>query len=106
MTQNIISSHIPARRVVSAGSRYVNSPVIYYGDRRFVTFELYLRKSFKPTGDEKVTVIPSGFEYRPDLMSYRHYGFPDNWWKIMEANGIYDILDFKAGRTIILPEVV
>jgi len=43
-------------------------------------------------------------EYRPDLVSRDKYGIPDFWWKIMEVNNIKDIIDFKAGRTIVLPE--
>lgn len=57
-----------------------------------------------PTGREKIMVITKGVEYRPDLVSYDVYGFVDNWWHIMEVNKIYDIIDFKAGQTIMLPE--
>jgi hypothetical protein len=45
-------------------------------------------------------------EYRPDLVSQDKYGLPDFWWKIMEVNGMKDIMDFKAGKTIVLPENV
>jgi hypothetical protein len=50
-------------------------------------------------------VISKGVEHRPDLVSFDHYGHVDNWWRILEANNIKDIWDFKAGTTIILPDV-
>ena len=43
---------------------------------------------------------------RPDLVSKEKYGIPDFWWKILEANKMNDVFDFKAGKTIILPESV
>lgn len=106
MTHPIEKSNIPARKLVAGGSRYINQPVIYYGEKRLLAFELYNRRPYKKTGKEKVTMITMGFEYRPDLVSYDYYGYPDNWWLIMQANRIYDIIDFKAGRTIFLPDVV
>lgn len=94
---------ILASNLVSAGSRYLNSSVLYYGDKNFLTFETYKRKPYVKTGNEKVMLITKGVEYRPDLVSYDYYGFSDIWWKILEANGMHDIYDFKAGLTIILP---
>lgn len=99
----IEKSDIDSTVVVAAGSRYRSSSIIYYGEKRFLTFETYVRTEYEPTGDENVMVITKGTEYRPDLVSYDYYGYPDNWWKIMEANGMNDIFDFKAGTTIILP---
>ena len=55
------------------------------------------------SGDQ-LTVIPNGMEYRPDLMSIQRYGTTDFWWRIMEVNKMKDIMEFKAGKTIILPE--
>ena len=53
-----------------------------------------------------MAVISAGMEYRPDLMSMEKYGTTDFWWRIMEANKMKDITEFKAGKTIILPENV
>ena len=53
-----------------------------------------------------MAVIPSGMEFRPDLVSKEKYGVPDFWWKILEANKMKDIFEFRAGKTIILPENV
>lgn len=94
---------IQANALVSAGSRYLDSTVYYYGERNIITFETYKRKPYEVVGDEKVMLINKGVEYRPDLVSYDYYGFPDMWWKILEANNMSDIFEFKSGRTIILP---
>jgi len=96
-------SPILAKNIVATGSRYIDSKVLYYGDKNFVTFETYKRVPYVKIGDEKVMLITKGVEYRPDLVSFDYYGFSDVWWKILEANGMKDIYDFKAGVTIILP---
>ena len=44
-----------------------------------------------------------GQEYRPDLVSNRVYGTPDFWWRIMEANNIKDVFEFKAGLNLRIP---
>jgi len=105
MTQPIEESQMTADQIVSYGSRYRTSKVVYYGEKRFVTFETYVRKKYQPSGHENVAVITKGVEYRPDLASFEYYGYPENWWLILEANGIKDVWDFKAGKTIILPNV-
>lgn len=87
-------------------SRYSASKVLYYSDEKIITFETYKRKKIKQSKSDQVTVIPPGMEYRPDLLSREKYGIPDFWWKIMEANNMKDIVEFKAGRTIVLPEEV
>jgi hypothetical protein len=79
--------------------------VIYYGESKIMTFDTYLRKTYFPKGNEKVMLITKGVEYRPDLVSQDIYGFPDNWWNILEANKMMDIFEFKAGRTILLPDL-
>ena len=106
MAQPIEESQITAVEIVSHGSRYRESKVIYYGEKRFVTFEMYIRKEYLPTGHENIAVISKGIEYRPDLASYEYYGYPDNWWRILEANKMKDVWEFKAGTTIILPDVM
>lgn len=106
MAQLIEYSNIPASRLVTPSSRYRQQNVIYYGERRLITFDTYVRKPYAPNGREKVMVIKKGIEYRPDLVSYDIYGFPDNWWRILEANKMKDVWEFKAGKTIILPDQV
>lgn len=97
---------IQASTITVGGSRYRNQQVLYYGDQRFLTFSTYKRTNYVSTGMEKVMLVNKGVEYRPDLVSYDVYGFPDHWWKILEVNKMKDVYDFKAGVTIILPDVV
>ncbi len=106
MTVPIEFTNISPERVVSGFSRYVNQNVIYYGDKKFLTFDTYIRKPYKPTGKEKIMVITKGVEYRPDLVSFDLYGMPDAWWRIMQANGLKDIWEFSAGRTIRIPDLI
>ena len=87
-------------------SRYFESDVIYYTENKLLTFGTYKKNTYSPSANDKFTVVTKGFEYRPDLMSYKAYGTPDFWWKIMEANGIKDIYDFKSGLNIVIPDNV
>jgi hypothetical protein len=104
MATKIEFSNSNATEFVTRVSRYAESRVIYYSDEKIITFETYKKKKFIESGGDKVAVIPPGMEFRPDLVSKEKYGLPDFWWKIMEANDMKDIFDFKAGRTIVLPE--
>lgn len=104
MANKIEFTNIRSTEFVTRLSRYSDSRVVYYSDSRITTFETYKRKKFNPSSRDQVTVITPGMAYRPDLVSFDRYGMPDFWWKIMEANKIKDVMDFKAGRTIVLPE--
>ena len=104
MANKIEYTDLRAIDFVTSVSRYADSKIIYYSEERIITFETYKKKKFKPSTADQVAVIPPGMEYRPDLVSKDKYGVTDFWWKIMEVNNIKDIMDFKAGRTIILPE--
>jgi len=106
MTIPITYTNTRPERMVSGFSRYVNQNVIYYGENKFITFDTYIRKPYKPTGKEKIMVITKGVEYRPDLVSYDVYGIPDVWWRILQTNGMKDIWEFKAGVTIRIPEMI
>lgn len=105
MINPIQLSGIRTDSLLAANSRYLKQNIIYYGEKRILTFDTYIKKEFTPTGYEKTMLITKGFEYRPDLVSYNYYGFVDYWWKILECNKMKDIFDFKAGKTIILPSV-
>lgn len=105
MTVPIEYTDIRTDNVVDSNSRYANRKIIYYGDKRLLTFETYIRQPYKFNGKEKVMLINKGVEYRPDLVSYDVYGIPDFWWRILEANNMYDIWDFKVGTTIQLPNL-
>ena len=95
-----------AEDFVARGSRYEESIPLYYtiNDMKYITFSTYRREEIPNTPNDKFSTIPPGMEYRPDLVSQKTYGAPDFWWKIMEANNIKDIFDFKAGLTIRLPD--
>ena len=97
---------IPVNRFVAFGSRYEDSKVVYYTDNRILTFNTYKKKSFPVSEQDKFLVVSKGFEYRPDLVSQRVYNTPDFWWRIMEANNIKDIFDFKAGINIRIPNTL
>ena len=103
MANSIEYSSKSPNAFVNPTSRYSSSRVVLYTDEKFITFETYKKKKYEPTEQDQVTVIPSGMQYRPDLVSKKKYGTVDFWRKIMEIIGIKDIYDFKAGMTITLP---
>ena len=104
MANAIEFTNTRASEFVTKLSRYADSRVIYYSNERITTFETYKRKKYTSSSRDQVTVITPGMEYRPDLLSFDKYGAPDFWWKIMEANNMKDVTEFKAGKTIVLPE--
>jgi len=100
---------ISASRFVPVTSRYAGSSVLYYTENKLLTFEIY--KKDKKTnsfvaGQNKFFVVTPGTEYRPDLLSLKAYGTVDFWWKILEANNIKDIFEFKTGLNIMIPDVI
>ena len=96
------SNHL-ANKYVAPTSRYSSSEVIYYTEKKVVTFKIYKRKQRGFNKDDKWFEITPDVELRPDLVSTEFYGSPDFWWRIMEANRMKDILEFRAGRNIRLP---
>lgn len=104
MANRIEYTDIESKEFVTTTSRYADSKVIYYSDEKIITFETYKKSKHLASSNDLVTVISAGMEFRPDLVSKERYGTIDFWWKIMEVNNIKDIYDFKAGKTIVLPE--
>ena len=100
------TEHNPLRGFTVLTSRYANNQIIYYGDLKRMTYTTYKREEIPTSDQDKYTVVPAGMEYRPDLMSQRVYGLPDMWWRILEANGLKDVWDFKTGLNIRLPSSV
>ena len=96
-------SKIKAKKFVTVSSRYSDSEVIYYTEKKLLTFPLYRKKSIQKDKRDKFTIISSGHEFGPDLTSNEFYGTPDFWWKIMEANDLKDIYQYKAGLSIKIP---
>ena len=94
---------VPAKTYVNASSRYASSKVIEYSEKKHITFEIYKRQRHVPSEDDQWLEITKAVEYRPDLVSVEIYGSPDFWWRLLEYNGMKDILEFKAGKNIRLP---
>lgn len=103
MAITIESANLAHSSFIDTVSRYNKSQIIYWGPRRLTTFKIYKRQSFSPSNDDRFYVINAGTQYRPDLVSFRAYGDPRWWWKIMEVNNINDVFDFEIGRTIVIP---
>ena len=97
---------IKPRRFVPVTSRYANQKVVYYTERKLLTYNTYKKSEQKTSKKDKFAVVTKRHEYRPDLLSYEAYGTIDFWWKIMEANNIKDIWDFKAGTNIRIPDAI
>jgi hypothetical protein len=91
---------------VGATSRYYDSPLIRYGDQGKLAFPIYRKKEIGFASTDQYFEIPKSMAYRPDKVSFSFYGAPDFWWKIMEMNGMKDVLEFVAGRTIRLPSAL
>lgn len=103
MANYIEPANIDARRFVPVTSRYAGSKTIYYTERKLLTFETYKKKTYKTSNQDRFAIVTKGYEFRPDLVSYKMYGTPDFWWKIMEANDLKDIYEFKSGLNIRIP---
>ena len=102
----VVTSLRPIDGLVASSSRYANSTILRYGDASRLTFDLYRKVAIEDSPDDTVAVIPPGMEYRPDLISNQAYGSPDFWWRILEANAMMDIFEFKSGKTIRIPNNV
>ena len=92
---------------VANTSRYINSDIIYWGENNIITFATYKRQPQVFSAQDKYMFINGGLEYRPDLIAKKAYGTPliSFWWKIMEANNIWDVFDLKAGLTLRIPPI-
>ena len=109
MANYIEKTNIDPKRFVTPSSRYASSTVLYYTENRLLAFETYKKNKKilnKSSKNNKYYVVTPGTEYRPDLVAAEAYGSTDFWWKIMEANNIKDIFNFKTGLNIILPDVI
>lgn len=104
MANFIESTNIHARRFVTPSSRYLESDVVYYTENKLLTFKTYKTKTIPLSDQDKYAEISPGMEYRPDLVSQQAYGTVDFWWKILEANGMKDVWEFKTGKNIRIPK--
>lgn len=84
-------------------SRYTRSKVLYYGDDKKICFSTYKRINIAESDDDKFVILTTAYNYRPDLLSQQIYFTPDYWWRLMEFNGMKDITEFTAGKTVRIP---
>lgn len=103
MANQVTDTGFKADRFVAQTSRYIDSPVLYYGPNNLITFKTYKRGSYARSDKDTFMVISKTREYRPDLTSFEMYGTVSFWWKILEANGMKDIMEYQAGKNIRLP---
>lgn len=96
-------TNIDPRRFITPSSRYVDNKVIYYTENKLLSFDIYKKKEIPQSSQDKYAVISAGVEYRPDLVSQQAYGSVDFWWKILEANNMKDVWEFKVGTNIRIP---
>jgi hypothetical protein len=106
MANKISLSPASSSAFVDITSRYIDSKVLQYGDNNVLTFESYKRKDPVFNKSDKFYLITASTAYRPDLVSNLAYGQTSFWWKIMEANRMKDISEFKAGVTIRIPQSI
>jgi len=100
------ATEMSGRKFVSVTSRYIDSPVIYYSENKFLTFPIYKKQIYEFSDKDKFYSVTPGTQYRPDLISYEFYGTPDFWWKIMQVNDIKDVFEIRTGMTLRLPDGV
>lgn len=106
MAPRIEYTDISTEGLVDPNSRYSNRQIIYWGEKRVMTFTTY-KKHASPFADgDRFWVISKAFEYRPYNVAHRIYGDVNLWWKLLEANGMKDIMEFQAGKTIRIPSVL
>ena len=103
MANELSYTNYGTNNLVSSTSRYAARNVILYGDEKKATFTVYNNKSIGIAPGDKFYEIKKEVEFRPDLASSQFYGFPDLWWRIMEINRMKDIMEFRAGRNIRMP---
>lgn len=103
MANKLVRTNIFAASLVSPSSRYIDSKVVYYTDQHKLTFTTYRRHEYRPSEKDRWMVVKKTEEYRPDKVAHAAYGVPGFWWKLLEANGMKDIWDFKSGLTVWLP---
>jgi hypothetical protein len=102
-----VASDLKNLNFIDADSRYINSTILYYSaNKRVITFETYKKQKTEAGPNDRFLVITKSSEYRPDKIAHKAYGNSSLWWKIMEANGIMDIMDFSAGRNIVIPDII
>lgn len=66
-------------------------------DKRFIN-------RVKNVVDYKLWRIPSRYEFRPDMISYVHYGTPQLWWVVTQVNDVFHpAKELTANKLIKIP---
>lgn len=103
MANLLEDAEVQSTKFVVSTSRYIGSKVYRYGNEKVLTFEIFKRKPFVESPDDKFMILDSQTEFRPDLISFMAYGVTDFWHQILYANKIVDVYDLRIGRTIRIP---
>ena len=103
MTVTVTETNLDPTTFVLPSSRYASSVVIFYGEDGIITFNTYKKQQLAENADDQFALVLPGEEFRPDKTSRRAYGTTDFWWRILEANNIKDVFDYKAGLNIRIP---
>jgi len=91
---------------VGITSRYYKYQVAYWGEQRIPTLPTYTRHTIARSEKDRFWVITKPREFRPDLVAFEEYGYSNFWWRILEANQMKSIFDFKSGTNIRLPATI
>ena len=96
---------LSALNFVAPTSRYLNAEVIKYfiDETSMLAFKTFKRPERSQSDQDRFYVITPGTEYRPDIVAKGAYGKEGYWWVLLLANDMKDILDFRAGKTILVP---
>lgn len=103
MANELSYTNYGTNNLVSSTSRYAAKDVVLYGSEKKATFAVSNKKKIGVGPNDKFFEITKETEFRPDLVSGQFYGIPDFWWRIMEINKMKDIMEFRAGRNIRVP---
>jgi hypothetical protein len=103
MANEISYTNYSTTNLVDATSRYNSRPIIHYGSDKKATFAIYNKSNISMAPGDKFYEITKSMEFRPELVSHQFYGLPDLWWRIMAVNKMKDVMEFRAGRNIVIP---
>lgn len=83
------------------------SPYFTTGYSQFF-LDIMNNRSIPKESDDRLMIINTTYQYRPDLLSLDLYDTPNLWWVFYQRNPntlTAPPLDFKAGVQIYLPKI-
>lgn len=83
------------------------SPYFTTGYSQFF-LDIMTNRSIPKEADDRLMIINTTYQYRPDLLSLDLYDTPNLWWVFYQRNPntlTAPPLDFKAGVQIYLPKI-